>query len=326
VEKIKLNPSQENKDQRIDLYLVEAFDKKYSRSYIQNLIKDKLVLINNKKVKAHYTLKGNEQIQVSLPVKKETKPAARDIPLDIVYEDCYLAVINKPSGIIVHPVRGNRPRVFATGSKQSISNGVHPASGNFTHTLINALLYHIDHLSDVAGPLKPGIVHRLDKETSGLLVIAKDNETHKKLASQFKQRSVKRQYQALVHGVVQLDRGLIEAPVGRSLTNRKKMDVNYLSKKDAKTYYEVEERFKKATLLKLNLETGRTHQIRIHLRHIGYPLIGDSKYGLRKDAPRQMLHAAKLGFIHPATGEYTEFKSKIPQKMKEYIDNLRNKT
>ena len=299
MEKVKFKACQEDKGVRLDQYLVNVFKKKYSRSYIQRLISDDMVLINNHPAKAHLRLKGLEDIEVLLPPEKKKVPQPEKFDLNIVYEDNYILIVNKPANMVVHP-----------------------ASGNFKNTLVNALLYHTKNLSKLAGPLRAGIVHRLDKDTSGLLVIAKDDETHQLLAKQFKERSVKRKYIALVQDVMQLDRGIIDVPIGRSQTDRKKMDVDYLSKKDALTYYEVLEKFKNATLLELNLKTGRTHQARIHLKYIGHPIIGDKQYGVRKDAPRQMLHAKTLGFIHPKKEKYVEFNSPMPEDMKRFINRL----
>ncbi|MCK5306939.1 MAG: RluA family pseudouridine synthase [Candidatus Omnitrophica bacterium] len=296
MEKKKFKITSESAGGRIDQYLVEVLDKRCSRSAIQKLINEKLILLDSNPVKSRHILKEGESIAISFMPEEDSLPRAEKIELDVVYEDGCLAVINKSAGIIVHP-----------------------SSISMKHTLINALLYRFPRLSSVAGDLKPGIVHRLDKDTSGLMVIAKDNDTHNELVRQFKEREVKRGYMVLVFGEVQLDGGLINAPIGRSSRVRQKMMVDYNSKRDAVTIYKVIKRFKGATLLELDLRTGRTHQIRVHLKHIGYPILGDRKYGVIKGAPRQMLHSTKLGFTHPATKKYVEFEVELPTDMQNYL-------
>jgi 23S rRNA pseudouridine1911/1915/1917 synthase len=300
MKKLNFKPAPEDKGSRLDQYLTKVLKGRYSRSRIQKLIQEQLVLVDDESAKAHLKLKGEENVELSIPPEKKETLEPENIKIDIVYEDNYLLVVNKGADMVVHP-----------------------APGTSGHTLVNALLNYTNRLSKVAGPLKPGIVHRLDKDTSGLLVIAKDDDVHRALAGQFKERTIKRKYAALVRGVIQLDRGLIDAPISRSQGDRKKMDINFLSKKDALTYYEVIRRFKNATLLELDLKTGRTHQIRIHLKYIGHPLIGDKQYGVAKEARRQMLHAKTLGFRHPQTNKYLEFHSQIPEDMKDYISRLK---
>lgn len=297
-EKFKIESKDNNR--RLDQYLVEMLDKKYSRSSIQKLIAKGAALIDKKQVKSHHKLKEGEEITISLPEIKDATLEPQNIDLDVLYEDDFLLVINKASGMIVHPT-----------------------SSSAKGTLVNALIYHEKNLSILAGELKPGIVHRLDKDTSGLIVVAKNDKVHEELARQFKERAVRRNYIILVHGVMHLDAGVIDAPIGRSSKSREKMAVDYLSEKDAITFYKVLKRFKNETLLDLEIKTGRTHQIRVHFKHIGYPIIGDVKYGVKKDAPRQMLHAKILGFIHPDSREYMEFISQIPEDMQNYIKELR---
>ncbi len=299
MKKINLKVGKIDAGRRLDQYLVKALDNKYSRTYIKNLINSNLILVNDNPSRVHFKVKAGDEIKINFPPEDKVRPEPEEINIDIIYEDDSILIINKPAGMIVHP-----------------------ASGNYKHTLVNALVYYTKDLSDVAGCNKPGIVHRLDKDTSGLLVVAKNNEVHKRLTQQFKDRTVKRKYIALVDGVIQIDRGVIDAPIGRSQVNRKKMGINYLSKKDALTQYEVLRRFQKASLLELTLKTGRTHQARLHLKHIGHPIIGDVSYGIKKDACRQMLHAKLLGFIHPRKDEYVEFESPIPDDMKTYIEHL----
>jgi 23S rRNA pseudouridine1911/1915/1917 synthase len=284
---------------RLDKFLADNLTDYLSRSAISRLISNHLVTINDRPVKASHILRASEEIILKYELKPPALPQAEDIKLDIIYEDDFLAVVNKPAGMITHP----------------------PQAGK-KHTLVNALLHRFNNLSDVAGPLKPGIIHRLDKDTSGLLVIAKDNQSHRKIAAQFKQRSVKREYIALVLGVVEFDEGVIDAPLGRSSKSRLKRKVDMNSELDAITRYTVIKRFNKRTLLRLELKTGRTHQIRVHLKHINHPIIGDSYYGVKADAARQMLHAAKLGFLHPNTGEFKLYESDIPAGFKMYLKAL----
>jgi 23S rRNA pseudouridine1911/1915/1917 synthase len=220
-----------------------------------------------------------------------------DIPLEIAYEDDELLVVNKPAGMVVHP-----------------------APGNYTGTLVNALLYHCKNLSGIGGVSKPGIVHRIDKGTSGLLLVAKTDRAHKSLSKQFKDKTINRVYVSIVKGVIELDNGTVELPIGRSPKDRKKMTVKFEDSKDALTNYRVLERFADATLLELVLGTGRTHQIRVHMSHMGHPIIGDEKYGYKDEGiDRPALHAKTIGFAHPVTGEYMEFTSELPPDMVKLI-------
>jgi 23S rRNA pseudouridine1911/1915/1917 synthase len=254
------------------------------------------VLIDGAPAKSHHKLKDGERIVVGIPRMIPTEIVAEDLPLDIIYEDAHLLVVNKSGDMVVHP-----------------------APGNWSGTLVNALAAHCKKLSEVSGPVKPGIVHRIDKGTSGLLVVAKTDEAHRALAKQFKLKTSRRVYVAIVRGVVQLDNGIVDLPIGRHVRDRFKMAVDFNSDKDAVTTYHVVERFRDSTLLELVLQTGRTHQIRVHMSHIGHPLLGDDKYGTRGQFPRPMLHAKLLGFTHPVTKKYMEFKSPTPNDMKKLI-------
>lgn len=281
---------------RLDKFLVENLSRTHSRTFIQKLISDNNVLVNGKSAKRHHNISAGETITVEIPQIVPSKIEAEDVPLDIVYEDKYLLVVNKPVDMVVHP-----------------------APGNYTRTLVNALLGHCKDLSGIGGVAKPGIVHRLDKDTSGLLVVAKTDEAHNALAKQFKDKTTKRIYIALVRGVVELDNGVIELPIARSHYDRKKMAVNFENSKEAVTRYKVIKRFKDFTQLEVILGTGRTHQIRVHMSYIGHPILGDAKYGSRGNLKRPALHARMLGFVHPKTGKYMEFTSDLPEDMKELI-------
>lgn len=273
---------------RLDLFILKSFSEKklgLSRTFIQNLILKKGVTRKGQEaLKPHYKVKAGEEFRVAIEEKKPGKLLPEDIPLDIVYEDEDLAVINKPAGLVVHP-----------------------APGNAEHTLVNALLRHFKDLSDI-NPQRPGIVHRLDKGTSGLLVIAKNNSSHLALSAQFAEHSIKRKYVALVKGRVEFDENVIEVPLGRHPRKRKNMSVGFTEKaKYAKTYYRVLKRGENCTLLELEPFTGRTHQLRVHLAFIGHPILGDSQYGKNNAWERLALHAKYLGFQHPRTGKFVEF-------------------
>ncbi len=289
-----------------------------SRSRLKQLIRQGYVTVDGSPRKASYALKGAEKVVVIIPKPAEPSVNPEEIPLDILFEDEHLLVVNKPAGMVVHP-----------------------ACGNYSGTLVNALLFHCKTLSGVGQPLRPGIVHRLDKDTSGLLVVAKDDQTHLALSQQLQSRKVSRLYQAFVWGVVEESAGTIQAPVGRSPSDRKKMAVTWRHCRTAVTHFTVVERFDFITQLSLKLETGRTHQIRVHLSHIDHPLFGDPQYGGRnkrlKTLPprfrplaqsmlriisRQALHAARLGFVHPQTGKYLRFAAEMPEDMKRLKDAL----
>ena len=271
---------EKDENKRIDSYLIEKLN--LSRSKIQSMIKNKQILVNNKETKNSYILKNGDTITSEEYIEEEMKAVPEKMDLDIVYEDEDVIVVNKKNGMVVHPAVGNK-------------HG----------TLVNGLLYH-SKLSDINGEFRPGIVHRIDAYTTGLLVIAKNNEAHLSLAKQLEEKTTTRKYIALVHGVVNTDTGTIDAPIGRDVNDRKKMAV---------THFKVLERYKDTTLIELQLETGRTHQIRVHMNYIGYPVVNDPVYGKRKlfDNTGQCLHAKTLGFIHPRTGKYMEFTSELPE-------------
>ena len=286
MQEIKIE-NDENK--RIDSYLIEKLN--LSRSKIQTMIKNKQILVNNKEIKNSYVLKNGDIITSEEYVEEEMKAVPEKMDLDIVYEDEDVIVVNKKNGMVVHPAVGNK-------------HG----------TLVNGLLYH-SKLSDINGEFRPGIVHRIDAYTTGLLVIAKNNEAHLSLAKQLEEKTTTRKYIALVHGVVNTDTGTIDAPIGRDTNDRKKMAVTDVNAKNAVTHFKVLERYKNTTLIECKLETGRTHQIRVHMNYIGYPVVNDPVYGKRKlfDNTGQCLHAKTLGFIHPRTGKYMEFTSCLPE-------------
>lgn len=283
--------------ERIDKFLAQKLDK--SRSLVQKLIKDELVLVNGKVVKTNYSVADGDEIDVKqLDVVDNTNIISQPMDLDIVYEDDDLLVINKPSGLVVHP-----------------------APGHYQDTLVNGLLAYSNKLSDINGEFRPGIVHRIDKDTSGLLVVCKNNESHEALANQLSDKTLFRQYLAIVHGEIEEDEGEIIAPIGRDPRDRVKMAVVAKNSKEAQTNFKVLERYDHYTLVSCNLLTGRTHQIRVHFDFINYPLVGDPLYGIKPtiDTKGQALHAYKLGFIHPRSGKYMEFEAKPPQ---EFVDTL----
>ncbi len=289
---------------RIDKYLSDNISD-MTRSSIVNLIVDGGVTVNNKSINKNYKLRAGDTIEVNVPKPVEYEAEAENIPLDIVYEDDDLIVVNKPKGMVVHP-----------------------AAGNYTGTLVNALLYHCkDNLSGINGVLRPGIVHRIDKDTSGLLLVAKNDKAHNSLAAQIKEHSLTREYEAIVFGNLKNDTGVIDAPIGRHHTDRKRMAVTDRNSKNAVTHYEVIERLKGYTYVRFKLETGRTHQIRVHSAFIGHPVSGDKVYGVKNEKTSldsQCLHARKIGFIHPSTGEYMEFTSELPEYFASYLNKLRN--
>lgn len=292
---------------RLDNFTLQNVDN-LTRSYIKNLIDDELVTVNGKKQKAGYSLKENDIINIQIPEDKEANIKAEDIKLNIMYEDDDILIVDKEKGMVVHP-----------------------ANGNYSGTMVNSLMYsHKDKLSSINGTIRPGIVHRIDKDTSGILVVAKNDNAHKKLSEQFKVHSITRKYIALVKGIIKEDTMDIDYPIGRSSKDRKKMAVTYKNSKEAKTRIKVLKRFynSNVTLVEATLETGRTHQIRVHMAYVGHPLVGDEVYG-KKD-PRfkiegQMLHAKTLGFIHPTKNSYIEFESNLPEYYLEILKKLENK-
>ncbi len=301
MEELIFKITSEEVNKRIDKYLSEVIENK-SRSFIQGLIDNDNIKVNDKLIKSNYKLKLNDIIEVNLPEPLELEVKAEDIKLDIVYEDHEVIVVNKPQGMVVHP-----------------------APGNYTGTLVNALLYHCKDLSGINGVIRPGIVHRIDKDTSGILVVAKNDNSHNFLATQLKDHSMKREYYALVEGRVKNDIGTINEKLGRDPKDRIKMAI-VKEGREAITHYEVLENYDYTTLVKCNLETGRTHQIRVHMAHIGHPLVGDPVYGYKKSKFKlmgQMLHAKTLGFVHPTTKEFLEFSTELPSYFKNIIEKLR---
>lgn len=277
---------------RIDKYLIDKLS--MSRSKLQKMINNGNVLVNGNPVKNSYIVKADDEISIDENYDDEIKIVPENIQLDIIYEDEYLLVVNKPSGMVVHP-----------------------APGNYSGTLVNALMYHCNNLSKVNSEIRPGIVHRIDADTSGLLVIAKNDDVHNNLAEQIKNHTVVRKYIALVWGVINEDSATIDAPIGRDKNNRKKMCVTADNSKEAITHIKVLKRYNNATLIECKLETGRTHQIRVHMEYINHPVVNDPVYGNKKLLDHdfgQMLHAKTLGFIHPITNEYLEFNSNVPEE------------
>ncbi|RMD48689.1 MAG: RluA family pseudouridine synthase [Ignavibacteria bacterium] len=307
------------KKERLDIFLSNSIENA-TRSKVQKLIKAGLVLVNGKTVKPNYIINPLDKIDVTIPVTPRPEDAEpEDIPLEIVYEDDYLMVVNKPAGMVVHP-----------------------ALGNFTGTLVNALLHHTQKLSEVNEPGRPGIVHRLDKDTSGLLLIAKDDWTHSQLAKQFEKRTTEREYWTICWGLLKEKKGEIIGNIARSKSDRKKFAVSENEGKHAHTTYEVLEEFEFASLIKVKLKTGRTHQIRVHFSHINHPIFGDAVYGGRKIVyglnlpkmkqrvnnlleimPRQALHAKTIGFYHPNKKEFMKFDSELPEDMQKLIQLLK---
>lgn len=291
-----------NIGQRIDKYLTDNTE--YTRSKIQKMIDNGNILVNGKEVKSSYILKEYDNIEINDYIE-ETDIIPENIPLDIYYEDEDLIVVNKPSGMVVHP-----------------------APGNYTGTLVNALMYHTNNLSTVNTSIRPGIVHRIDADTSGLLLVAKNDTAHNLLAEAIAKKEVVREYIALVEGVILEDTATIDAPIGRDKNNRKKMAVTSENSKDAITHIRVLERYNSSTLIRCKLETGRTHQIRVHLNYIGHPVVNDPVYGYKKLIDKdfgQMLHAEKLGFVHPRTKEYMEFTAPVPERFKEILEIYKQK-
>lgn len=297
---MKLSLQAEEKGVRIDKYLSEHSE--LTRSRIQQLIEQGKVLVNGEATKSNYKLCGNEEISVDYEDLSELEVEAQDIPLDIRYEDQDVIVINKPRGMVVHP-----------------------ANGNQSGTLVNALLYHCKDLSGINGVLRPGIVHRIDKDTTGLLIVAKNDQAHLSLSKQLQDKTVNRLYYALVHGTFSHDYGVIDAPIGRDETDRQKMAVTEKNSKPARTHFRVIERFANYTLVECRLETGRTHQIRVHMRYIEHPLVGDEKYGYRKTMKvgGQLLHAHQLEFIHPRTKEKIVVEAPLPADFTMVLEQLR---
>ena len=294
----------DNERIRIDKYLINNTD--MSRNKIQKLINDGMIRVNGGLVKASYLVNINDKIEIDEDTSEEINVEPEEMKLDIVYEDNYLLVVNKPSGMVVHP--GN---------------------GNYHHTLVNGLMYYCNNnLSKVNGDIRPGIVHRIDADTSGLLLVAKNDMVHNDLAKQIQEKSVDRKYIALVQGVIKEDSATIDAPIGRSVNDRKKMCVTSENSKDAITHIKVLERYKTATLIECKLETGRTHQIRVHMNYINHPVVNDPVYGLKKQVDGyqsfgQMLHAKEIGFVHPITKKHMNFTVDPPKEFVEICEKYR---
>jgi 23S rRNA pseudouridine1911/1915/1917 synthase len=305
IDKITVEPSAGG--ERIDIFL--AGKTGITRSQIQKLIEQGNVFVNDKSVNQNYRIRTNDLISLSIPEKQDEGLIPENIPVDIFYKDEHIVVVNKPAGMVVYP-----------------------AAGHSQGTLMNALAYHCDKLAAIGGPLRPGVVHRLDKDTSGLMVVALDDVAYYNLADQFKQRTINRRYLALIYGNFKEDAGEIALMIGRSESDRKKMSTSVRRGKEAVTGWKVLKRFNHAALIEAKLGTGRTHQIRVHFASIGHPVLGDRTYGKKIEVevkaqkkimfPRQMLHAERLGFIHPITGKHLEFSSPLPEDMAEKIEEL----
>lgn len=294
--------TEEYEEERIDKYMSILIDS-LSRSFIQKMMKEEKVLVNGKPVKANYRLKTEDEICFELPEAVEPDIEPENIPLDILYEDADVLVVNKPKGMVVHP-----------------------AAGHYSGTLVNALMYHCrGSLSGINGCLRPGIVHRIDMDTTGSLIVCKNDTAHASIAAQLKEHSIVRRYRAIVWGVIKEEEGCVDVPIGRHPADRKKMAAGVRNGKEAVTHYRVLEHFRSYTYIECRLETGRTHQIRVHMDSIGHPILGDPVYGNRKcpfQLQGQTLHAMTLGFIHPVTGEYVETTAPLPEYFQHLLDTL----
>jgi 23S rRNA pseudouridine1911/1915/1917 synthase len=302
MEKMEHTILEEQKGDRIDK-VISSLNEEWSRSQVQIWIKDGNVLVNGQTIKTNYKCSLNDRIEITIPDPEELDVLPEDLGLDIYYEDRDVLVVNKPRGMVVHP-----------------------APGHLTGTLVNGLMFHCKDLSGINGVQRPGIVHRIDKDTTGLLMVAKNDMAHESLVNQLVDKTVTRKYKAIVHGVIPHDFGTIDAPLGRDPKERQSMTVVDKGK-HAVTHFHVIERFKDFTFVECQLETGRTHQIRVHMKYIGYPLAGDPKYGPKRtlDLDGQALHAGILGFTHPRTNEYLEFEAPLPEDFEQLLVNLRNK-
>ncbi|MEW9698076.1 RluA family pseudouridine synthase [Paenibacillus sp. SI8] len=301
-EAVEWTVEQQFAGERIDKFITDALEEDISRTQVQQWVKDGHVKVNGNGIKSNYKLSENDVITLSIPEPTGVELLAEDIPLNVVFEDSDVIVINKMRGLVVHP-----------------------APGHYSGTLVNALMFHCHDLSGINGELRPGIVHRIDKDTSGLIMAAKNDKAHTSLAEQLKAHSVNRKYIALVHGNIQHDQGTIDAPIGRDSHDRKMYTVTEKNSKHAVTHFIVLERFGDFTLVELKLETGRTHQIRVHMKFIGHPLVGDPMYGKSKGnlMNGQALHAAVLGFIHPRSGEHLQFEAPLPDDMNHLLNTIR---
>lgn len=294
----------EMEDERIDK-CISNYMENLSRSYIQKIIKDGNVYVNDAVIKANYRAKVDDRVRFTIPDSVEPDIPAQDIPLDILYEDADILIVNKPKNMVVHP-----------------------APGHYEGTLVNAVMFHCkDRLSGINGVMRPGIVHRIDKDTTGSVIVCKNDEAHNAIAALLKTHDITRKYRAIVYGNVKAEQGTVDAPIGRHPSDRKKMAVNEKNGKHAVTHYQVLERFGQYTYIECQLETGRTHQIRVHMASIGHPLLGDTVYSNRKAPFRlegQVLHAMTLGFIHPGSGKYVEFEAPLPAYFENLLSVLRN--
>ena len=303
MEKIEFLVASEESGVRIDRYLSEKVEE-MSRSFLQKLLKDDCIHVNNRQIKSNYKVQSGDHVVIEIPDPEVLDILPEDIPLDILYEDEDVLVVNKPKGMVVHP-----------------------SAGHISGTLVNAVLYHCEgKLSGINGVMRPGIVHRIDKDTTGALLVCKNDSAHKDLAEQLKEHSIRRRYRAVVAGNIKEDEGTVEGPIGRHPTDRKKMAINHKNGKEAITHYRVLERFGNYTYIECRLETGRTHQIRVHMTSIGHPLLGDEVYGSGKNPfhlQGQTLHAMILGFVHPRTGEYMEFTAPLPDYFVKLLEKLR---
>ena len=295
--------TEEFEDERIDKCISMLIDS-LSRSFIQKLIKEGNVTVNGEIVKGSYRVSVDDEVRFELPDVVEPDIEPENIPLDILYEDSDLIIVNKPKGMVVHP-----------------------AAGHYSGTLVNALMYHCgDQLSGINGVMRPGIVHRIDRDTTGSIIVCKNDLSHKAIAEQLKEHSITRRYRAICLGNLSEEEGVIDKPIGRHPTERKKMAVNFKNGKNAVTHYKVLERFKEYTYIECRLETGRTHQIRVHMSYIGHPLLGDEVYCARKwpfHLQGQTLHAQIIGFVHPTTGKYMEFEAPLPEYFEDLLKKMR---
>ena len=303
MENFRFQITEDMEDERIDKCMAVLIDS-LSRSFIQKLIKEEKVLVNGKAVKANYRAKADDDVSFYLPKAQEPDIEPEDIPLDVLYEDDDVLVVNKPKGMVVHP-----------------------AAGHYSGTLVNAVMHHCrGNLSGINGVMRPGIVHRIDKDTTGSVIICKNDASHQSIADQLKEHSIVRRYRAIVHGVIKEEEGVVDAPIGRDANDRKKMAVNHKNGKSAVTHYKVLQRFSSYTYIECRLETGRTHQIRVHMSSLGHPLLGDQVYGPKKcPFPRlegQTLHAMILGFVHPTSREYVETCAPLPEYFQKLLEIL----
>ncbi|TCP70400.1 ribosomal large subunit pseudouridine synthase D [Baia soyae] len=305
MEVVTLQVEEDRSGERLDKW-VSTYDPDWSRVRVQEWISEGLITVDGKPKKSNYKVRTGETVEISVPPVEELQVEAENIPLDIVYEDEDVIVVNKPRGMVVHP-----------------------GAGNNTGTLVNAVLYHCkDSLSGIGGVARPGVVHRIDKDTSGLLMLAKNDHAHHSLVDQLKAKSVERVYAAIVHGLIPHEHGTVDAPIGRDPIHRQRMAINHNNGKDAVTHFRVKEHLKDTSLIECRLETGRTHQIRVHMKYINFPLVGDPVYGPSKSQIRfeggQALHAQVLGFEHPRTGEFMRFEVEPPGDFQALLRKLRN--